>query len=488
MSNESKNTSPDLKASDFEPADFSEIMDGDSTRQSKGSWKIVLGLIAAVILIAYGAGVYYYNNHFLHNTYVNNTRLGEMTVDEAEKTFTEDFSSHKIAVKEKERTEIIDPQDVKAVIAVGDQIKELKASQNPWLWFTGLFGKEARTIHLDVTYDEQALKDTISSMECFQKENIRAPKDAYIKVGDKEFEIVPEVLGNTVKKKKLIERIGEAFSTCETKIDLESENLYKLPGIYSTDENITKALSKANKYSHGTITYDFSYTTETLDYETLKNWVNISKKFKVTLNSDKIESYVAELCSKYNTMGSSRDFTTANGEKIHVYDGDYGWKIYTEKEIEQLKKDIKSGKDVNREPEYSYKAMCRNSARDDIGNSYVEISIAYQEVWLFIDGKCVLDTSCVTGMPVAGRRTYTGVYSITYKQRNGVLVGEGYASKVKYWMPFDNNRGLHDASWRNSFGGSIYKSDGSHGCVNLPTYAAETLFKYVDAGFPVVIY
>ena len=210
MDKDINNLPPDQIDSDYESADFTEVLDDGNPSGKKGTWKIVLGVIAAVIIIAYGAGVYYYHGHLLHNTYVNRTSLGEMTVDEAEKTFTQDFASHKIALEEKERTEIIDPQDVKAVIDVGSQIKDLKASQNPWLWFTELFGKESQTIHLDVTYDEQALKDTVSSMECFKKENVQPPVDAYIKKGDKEFEIVPEVLGNTVKKKSLIHIFGSA--------------------------------------------------------------------------------------------------------------------------------------------------------------------------------------------------------------------------------------------------------------------------------------
>ena len=49
-------------------------------------------------------------------------------------------------------------------------------------------------------------------------------------------------------------------------------------------------------------------------------------------------------------MGSSRPFTTAYGSKINVYGGDYGWKIYFDKEKTKLIKEIKSGKDVEREP------------------------------------------------------------------------------------------------------------------------------------------
>ena len=327
-----------------------------------------------------------------------------------------------------------------------------------------------------------------------EKENVTAPKSTYIKAGDSQFEIVPEVLGNTVKKKALIKLIGEDLSTGITKIDLEKENLYKLPKYYAKDKVVTDALAKANKYAGGTITYDFDYTTETLDYETSKDWVKISKDFKVTLDESKVGDYIEKLGSKYNTMGSSRPFTTAYGSKINVYGGDYGWKIYFDKEKTKLIKEIKSGKDVEREPVYSYKAKCRKSAKDDIGDSYVEVSISNQEVWLYINGECKVNSSVVTGDPTRGHQTYTGVYAITYKQKDATLTGPNagggsYSSHVNFWMPFNGGQGLHDAdSWRSSYGGSIYRGSGSHGCVNCPYSTAATLYKYVDAGFPVIVY
>ena len=64
----------------------------------------------------------------------------------------------------------------------------------------------------------------------------------------------PEVLGNTEKKKALIKLIGKDLSTGITKIDLEKENLYKLPKYYAKDKVVTDALAKANKYAGGTIT------------------------------------------------------------------------------------------------------------------------------------------------------------------------------------------------------------------------------------------
>ena len=69
-----------------------------------------------------------------------------------------------------------------------------------------------------------------------------------------------------------------------------------------------------------------------------------------------------------------------------------------------------------------------------------------------------------------------------------VLNGPGYSSYVEYWMAFNGNIGLHDANWRNEFGGSIYRSNGSHGCVNLPTEAAKLIYETVSYGYPVVCY
>lgn len=476
------------------PQEGRRVKTRKAAKKNKASFPVkwIVGAVFIVIVLVYGIGVYHYKDHFYRDVYVNGVSLGGMTLDEAERTFTDDLESHKIALEEKERTEIIDPADIDTVISVGTQISDLFDAQSPWNWFTHFFGKNEQTVTLDVTFDEEKLADVVDNLECFATANVVAPQDAYIKAGETQFEIVPEVLGNTVKKNQLLEEIKTALATGVTVINLEESNLYKLPSYYEKDEAVKNALTAANKYAASKITYDFSYTTETVDYSLIKDWITISDDFEVSLDASKVGDYVEELGSKYNTMGASRNFTTSSGRKINAYGGNYGWKIYFDKEKQKLINNIENGKTVTREPEYSYTAQCRNSAKDDIGDSYVEISIASQEVWLYIDGKCILDTSCVTG--TAGLYdTYTGVYALTYKKSPDTLTGtnangSGYSSEVTFWMPFNGNQGMHDATWRSSFGGSIYKSSGSHGCVNLPYSAAATIYKNIEAGFPIVIY
>lgn len=55
-------------------------------------------------------------------------------------------------------------------------------------------------------------------------------------------------------------------------------------------------------------------------------------------------------------------------------------------------------------------------------------------------------------------------------------------------MPFNGNIGLHDADWRTSFGGQIYRTNGSHGCVNLPPDYARRIYDVVQTGTPVICY
>ena len=124
------------------------------------------------------------------------------------------------------------------------------------------------------------------------------------------------------------------------------------------------------------------------------------------------------------------------------------------------------------------------------GLTYIDISIEKQRVILFENGRKAMESACVTGTPNRERATHYGSFRINYKQRNRILRGSQklYEAFVSYWMPFDGGIGLHDATWRGSFGGNIYKSNGSHGCINLPPAFAKQLYERVTVGMPVYVH
>ena len=169
-----------------------------------------------------------------------------------------------------------------------------------------------------------------------------------------------------------------------------------------------------------------------------------------------------------------------------ISNGAYGWKIDTEGEVAQLLEDIKSGKSVEREPVYSQTA--NSHGENDYGNSYVEINLTSQHLFVYKNGSLVVDSDFVSGNLSKGHGSPTGAFSVTYTTTDAVLRGEDYATPVKYWMPFNGGVGFHDASWQPTFGGSRYLTNGSHGCVNMPPEMAGKLFDLISAGTPVVVH
>ena len=164
-----------------------------------------------------------------------------------------------------------------------------------------------------------------------------------------------------------------------------------------------------------------------------------------------------------------------------------GWAIDQEGETEALIEAIKSGVTQVREPVYAYEGWSRST--NDIGGTYVEIDLTNQRMLFYKDGIAIVDTPVVTGNPnIQGNETPTGCFAIDGMKSPSVLTGEGYAQAVTYWMPFAGNVGIHDATWRSDFGGSIYIFNGSHGCVNTPYDQARIIYENIGIGAPVVVY
>ena len=66
--------------------------------------------------------------------------------------------------------------------------------------------------------------------------------------------------------------------------------------------------------------------------------------------------------------------------------------------------------------------------------------------------------------------------------------GSSYASPVSFFIPFCGGIGMHDASWRSSFGGDIYLYGGSHGCINMRYSDVSVVYDNVDIGTHVIVY
>ena len=120
------------------------------------------------------------------------------------------------------------------------------------------------------------------------------------------------------------------------------------------------------------------------------------------------------------------------------------------------------------------------------GASYILVDIDNQRVTMYKDGMVLIEDDVVTGTK-GTRDTPKGFFVVDSMQHDAILRGEDYETPVKFWMPFCDGCGLHDASWRNSFGGNIYEWDGSHGCVNMRFSTAKIIFENAYVGMALIV-
>lgn len=450
----------------------------------KKSIIIIAASIAAVIAAVYFWGVWFYSTHFFFGTEIGSFNCSNMTVDEAKEQIKNDIENYGFTFYEKDdKTEVVTGKEIGLTAEIPDNLQELLQEQKPFLWLTS-FKSRSLPLKTEAVFNRHTLYNRITQLDFAKKSNETVgdyTEKIYFENG--QFRARDNGTSDVIS-------INDVYSRAKTKIkdlylgmSLEKEGCYK--GI-NDDDTVKGVLNLANKFVASKITYNLGGETILLDSATIKDWVNIGENSSVKLNTDKIREYVDELAKKYNTVGAERSFKTSGGSNITVGGGDYGWKINASKESDELCGLIWEGQQTEREPVYTQKAL--KSGKNDIGSTYVEISIASQHLWFYKDGTLVTETDIVTGDTTKRRSTPSGVYRLKYKDKNVVLKGEDYETPVTFWMPFNGGIGLHDATWRGRFGGSIYRGNGSHGCVNLPYSAAEKIFKSLSPGEPVVVY
>lgn len=461
--------------------------DKSSNKRLPAAAVIGLAVTGTAILGLYIGMTAYYHGHFFPKTSVGDIACGNETSDYVEAKNISVADDYLLTVYDRKDTKFhVAGMDIDyAYVATGEEAA-LLSRQNPFAWPIEIFRSHTLELNRSFVYDTQKLAEVVESLSLFDEDYIEAPADAYLDITDESYEVVPEVMGNTPIAEQILFEITNAIDSQESSVTL-SDDCYVAPEICATDSIIADTAAQIDHYMSSTIHYEIDGADENLTGSMILHMLDIStEEGTVTVNSDRVAQFVQKLATTYNTYGDVRDFVTSNGDTIKIGGGDYGWVINKKEEAEQILSDLSGGAPVSREPVYEQRAI--QSGLDDIGNTYVEIDYTNQHLWYYKAGSLVIDTDIVSGNINRGNGSPDGIFKIVYCQRNATLVGEDYESKVKYFMPFAYNVGIHDASWRNAFGGEIYKKSGSHGCINVPEEAAKTLIDAMDLGTPVIAY
>lgn len=448
---------------------------------------VIISLSFFGLVIVYLGISLYFINRFYFGSSINCMNVSGKTVNEVNEQLDRKISNYVLTLYEKDGVkEKISGKDIALKHNSQKEIQRLKDEQNPFQWIKGLFSKKDNTFNEMISFDENLLKEKVDNLNCFDENNVVEPKEPRFVYTDNGYNLIKEVNGNKVNKDVLYKNVVNSIIKGETTIDLEKMNCYEKPKYSVKSKEVLDAKNTLNKYISSKITYNFEGNIEVLDAQEFNNWIKVDENFKVIIDEWRVNNYIEALSGKYDTYGATRNFVTSSGETRKISGGDYGWLINKSEEANQLVKAIKSGKVITRKPVYVQTAQ--GTLDNDIGNSYVEIDLTKQHLWFYKDGALIAEGPIVTGDLNSNHLTPSGVYKLNYKEKDAVLKSSTYAAPVSYWMPFNGDIGLHDASWRTEFGKDIYKSNGSHGCVNAPHELAEIIFSNIEVGTPVICY
>lgn len=474
---------------------------------------ITIGVVV-VLIVAAAVGIrVYYKGHWYSNTKIGDKDVSGMTLSEATKTMKEVYSSYKLDIKGRNDGSLtINGEDIDYNVDVESAVKKAYEDQHAKFSFSKLFKNNDTKIEPKVSFDENKLESVLKSASIVKGDSnykIVAPVDAKAEYSKQKkcYQVVKENVGNTLDKDKFSEEVKKSLDNGETSMDISDgekyPDIYIKPAITSDDKEIKKEVNACNSVALRWVTWTIHKgVKESATPEEISKWITYSNG-KVVLDSQAMRDWMEKLCLKYKTLGGTRKFKSHTGKIIRLSGGDYGWQLDYEKMCAQLKEGVnkKISKKLQRayiknqdeesqkaititqKPEWlgtAYRYDPKNKMNDWNKNSYVEADLGSQMVYVFKNGKVIYSCATISGKPVPGRKTTTGMFFIKDHARHRVLRGDNYATPVTNWVRITwTGTGFHQAEWQpwGSWSPSLYKVRGSHGCLNLSPSSAARIYE-----------
>ncbi|MBR3785378.1 MAG: L,D-transpeptidase family protein [Firmicutes bacterium] len=458
--------------------------------------KIIIAIVLGIALIA-GGWLYidykmYCKTYLPNNTVINGIDCSGMTTKMAKKALTKKWNQQDFVVKENGETLAV-IKDMKFVYDIGGELEELRERNYKFPLYIILCKKyENVTIPMKPAQLTDAFKEQVDALPIYEQENEVQTEDAYVDMSNHDLEIVPEVYGNNIDKKLVKTTITDLIAADTWELNYKEENFYEQPKLTKDSQKLLDRQAYCKKYLAHKITYEFGSESYTITPAEMDKMMYADESGKVKVRPKKVKAFVSKLADERDTLDTDRLFKSTSRGEVMVYGGTYGYKINQSKERAKLTKNLKAMKNVSREPVYSSKGM--GWENNGFGSTYVEVDLSMQKLFYYQNGQQMMSCPFVSGCLKTNHGTVTGAFQIVYMATDVTLKGGNkkdktyYESHVDYWMPFYGDYGLHDADWRSDFGGSIYVSGGSHGCVNMPPASAAQLFSYVSSGTPVIVF
>ena len=466
------------------------------------NWLVISIFLLLLVLAVYFLLAIYYRQGFAFNTWINGVYCTGKSVEEVNSELLSKVEAPIIILK--------DGSGAEYEIALADAayqetytvpLQNFLEEQNPFLWIDNAPIHMNYKLEPQISYDVELLRGLFEALPPIQTELQRwegfvlacNPKDGYR---------LYDNLSNRLDVEQAFLEFTAAIDRGERYVDLSQLDCYYDIPLNHEQKQLAALWEKIDAFQKCDIVYDMG-EDESLDkwyftpdvmagFLKAENGIPVlDENGNLVLDEDAVREDVGYTAECYDTYGKVRKFQSTRGDEITITEGNYGTTIDQEAEVAYLLEnllnpDVHTGKLQYHIPTYEREAYVRG--RDDIGGTYIEVDMQEQKLYCYVEHELKLETDVVTGNMRRKMGTPAGIYFVYNKQEDRVLRGPGYASPVDYWMPVKGSIGIHDANWRDEFGGEIYKRNGSHGCVNVPPEMMADLYEMIEIGTPVIMF
>ncbi|MTT31786.1 L,D-transpeptidase family protein [Terrilactibacillus sp. BCM23-1] len=454
---------------------------------------IILSSVVVLIALIF-SGIYYYQaTHFNKHITINNTNVGGLTAEQALSKLEKTVSKNVVYIGNRK---IYDGKDTKMGYTNKDlsEVKNLLKKQR-----TFFPSSKAKNYALNPSETDerqsQTAKKKLEEKLIFMNKDLKAPKDAEARLVQGKMVVTKSVNGEQYDVNRLLKDYQNKVYNSEIHLN----PITKQP-IKADSQTIKQEKKKLQDLRSQTVDYKLQNIPYSFKGSEVINNATISKDMKYKIDPSDIKKKLDDLNRSKSTLNKPYTFKTHSGKVISVKGGSYGWAIDIDAETKRIQQAFEKGNKSLLA--YNIYGVGWNingvgyhtTANNGIGDTYAEVSIKDQRIWIYKNGKLQVTTHVVTGTHVYNEDTPKGVWYIEYKASPSTLTGSevgnpNYSVKVNYWAPFTTSGcGFHDAKWRKNWSNTAYIKNGSGGCVNTPPSVMKKVYDNLEQNEPVVIY
>ncbi len=479
------------------PAEGAYEAKGRPKRRYRKLWLIPVVLVA-LLAAAYGGGVYYFNEHCLPNTMVDGADVSGMTKSEVAASIESQVADYVISVTGDGVDLNLTASDLSLGYDGEAYAANVMSRTSAWQWPLEISGSRSYTLQKTIKYDSDKVVSALAPfVEQSRSTAEKTAKEATVTYDSASKAFVLQIDGDTssLDGDAAAAKVCSALDALQTTVELGDDCM-------NTGYDFSSFVVKANSCLSAAPTLTLAGTTVAeIGADQIASWLKVGNDLGIEIDSAAVTAWCkGDLSKACDTVGTSRTYTRADGQTFTVAGGEYGWNIDGASTADKIISALEGGQKTIIEIPTLSKGETWVLGGQDWGKRYIDIDLSEQHARMYDDsGSLIWESDVVTGDTTEDHATPTGVYTMNSNRAsdNVELRGEidastgepEYISYVDYWMPFiGNSYALHDASWRSSFGGTIYCGNGSHGCVNLPVDKAAELWNLCRVGDTVVVH